>query len=34
MYELRLLAGDIVSTPVTGTDYFATPTFEYTPVPV
>lgn len=34
MYELKLLVADIVSTPVTGTDYFATPTFEYSPVPI
>jgi hypothetical protein len=33
MYEQRLLVSDIVSTPVTDTGYFATPTFEYTPVP-
>jgi hypothetical protein len=33
MYELRLLVRDLVSTPVTGADYFAAPTFEYTPVP-
>jgi rubrerythrin len=32
MYEMRLLVNDIVSTPVTGTDYFAAPTFEYTPL--
>ncbi len=33
MYELKLLADDVVSTPVMGTDYVAAPTFEYSAVP-
>jgi hypothetical protein len=34
MFEMKLLANDIVSTAVTGTNYFAAPTFEYTPEPL
>jgi rubrerythrin len=34
MYELKLLADDVVSTPVIGTGYFATPTFESAPLPL
>lgn len=31
MFELKLLAGKLVSTPIEGTTMFAAPTFEYTP---
>ena len=34
MYELRLVGGTLVSTPLPGTGYQAGPTFEYTPVDV
>jgi hypothetical protein len=34
MYELRLLAAEIVATPVGSTGMTATPSFEYTPMPV
>jgi hypothetical protein len=33
MYELRLLANDVVSTPISDTGYTAAPTFEYTTLP-
>ena len=32
MFELRLIAQDLVATPLAGTDMFCAPTFEYTPV--
>jgi hypothetical protein len=32
MYELKLLAREVVSTSIGGTDYYAAPTFEYTTV--
>lgn len=34
MYELKLLANDVVSTPVGDTGYTAAPTFEYTTLPL
>jgi rubrerythrin len=34
MFELRLLADEVVSTPVGSTDMTACPTFEYTPLPL
>jgi len=34
MYELRLLANDVVRTPIADTNYTAAPTFEYTTLPV
>jgi ferritin-like protein len=34
MYELKLLADDVVSTPVGDTGFTAAPTFEYTTLPV
>ena len=34
MYELRLLANDVVSTPIGDTGYTAAPTFEYITLPL
>jgi hypothetical protein len=34
MYELKLLANDVVSTPMGDTGYTAAPTFEYTTLPL
>jgi hypothetical protein len=34
MYELKLLANDVVSTPIGDTGYTAAPTFEYTTLPL
>lgn len=34
MFELKLKAGELVSTPLPGTDLYAAPTFEYAPVSV
>lgn len=34
MFELKLLAGNLVSTLIPGTTLFAAPTFEYTPISV